>query len=51
MPLVYYTRANVIKLFTAVSYEFSKKAREFAPVKLFQPSLIICGQDQEPTLE
>ena len=29
---------NVMKLFTAVSYAFSKKARAFVPGKPFQPS-------------
>jgi hypothetical protein len=32
--------ANVIKLFAAVSYDFSLKARGFVPGKPFQPSLI-----------
>ncbi len=34
------TRANVKKLFTAVSYE----ARVFAPGKPFQPSLLFVGK-------
>ncbi len=32
--------ANVIKLFTALSYDFSLKARAFVPGKPFQPSLM-----------
>ena len=31
--------ANVIRLFTAVSYDFSWLARVFVPGKPFQPSL------------
>ncbi len=34
---------NVIKLFTGVSYEFSSKARVFAPGKPFQPSILFAG--------
>ncbi len=36
--------ANVIKLFTAVSYEFSLLARVFVPGKPFQPSLMFAGK-------
>jgi hypothetical protein len=36
-------RSNVIKLFTAVNYEFSKLAR-FVPGKPFQPSLPYVGK-------
>jgi hypothetical protein len=36
--------ANVIKLFTAVSYDFSLKARAFIPGKPFQPSLMFAGK-------
>jgi hypothetical protein len=36
--------ANIIKLFTAVSYEFLEYARVFVPSKLFQPSLISAGK-------
>ncbi len=36
--------ANVIKLFTAVSYAFSELARAFAPGKPFQPSLMFVGE-------
>ncbi len=32
--------ANVIKLFTAVNYDFSKKARAFVTGKPLQPSLM-----------
>jgi len=35
--------ANVIKLFTAVSYKFSQKAREFVRGNSFQPSLMFVG--------
>ncbi len=38
------TYVNVIKLFTAVSYDFSQKARAFVPDKLFQPSLNFVGK-------
>jgi hypothetical protein len=38
------TGANVIKLITAVSYEFSQKARVFAPEKTFQPSLMFVAK-------
>ncbi len=34
---------NVIKLFTAENYGFSKLARDFVPGKPFQPSLMFCG--------
>jgi hypothetical protein len=36
--------ANVTKLFTVVSYAYAKKAREFVPVKPFQPSLMFSGK-------
>jgi hypothetical protein len=36
--------ANVKKLFTAVSYDFSKYARVFVPGKPFQPSLMFGGK-------
>jgi hypothetical protein len=36
--------ANVIKLFTAVSYEFSKQARAFVHGKPFHPSLMFAGK-------
>jgi hypothetical protein len=36
--------ANVIKIFTAVSYDFSLKARAFVPGKPFQTSLIFVGK-------
>ncbi len=36
--------ANVIKLFTAVSYDFSYQARAFVPGKPFQPSLMFAGK-------
>ncbi len=35
---------NFIKLFTAVSYEFSQLARVFAPGKPFQLSLLFLGE-------
>jgi hypothetical protein len=35
---------NVIKLFTAVSYNFLKEARAFVPGKPFQPSLMFAGK-------
>jgi hypothetical protein len=35
--------ANVIKLFTAISYEFLYQARAFVPGKLFQSSLMFAG--------
>jgi hypothetical protein len=38
------TVANVIKLFTAVSYDFSKYARAFVPGKPFQPRLMFVGE-------
>ena len=38
------SRANVIKLFTAVSYEFSLKARVLAPGKLNHPTLMFVGK-------
>ncbi len=38
--------ANVIKLFTAVSYEFSKKARAFVPGKLIHPILMFAGKSR-----
>jgi hypothetical protein len=36
--------AKVIKLFTAVSYEFLLKAIVLAPDKPFQPSLLFAGK-------
>jgi hypothetical protein len=36
--------ANVIKLFTAVIYEFSLKARMYVPSKPFQLSLMFEGK-------
>jgi hypothetical protein len=36
--------ANVIKLNTALNYNFSQKARAFVPGKLFQPSLMFPGK-------
>jgi hypothetical protein len=36
--------ANVMKLFTAVSYEFSKLARVSVPCKPFQLSLLLAGK-------
>jgi hypothetical protein len=35
---------NVIKLFTAVSCDFSQYAKAFVPDKPFQPSLIFGGK-------
>ncbi len=35
---------NVIKLFTTVSYDFSKYARAFVPGKPLQPSLMFVGE-------
>jgi hypothetical protein len=35
------SRANVIKHFTAISYDFSKKARVFISGKPFQPKCFI----------
>jgi hypothetical protein len=35
---------NLIKLFTAVRYNFSLKARAFVPGKPFQPSLMFVGK-------
>jgi hypothetical protein len=40
MLLLVLTGANVINLFTAVSYDFSYKARAFVPGKFFKPSLM-----------
>jgi hypothetical protein len=37
-------RTSVIKLFTAVSYDFSKKVGAFVPAKPFQPSLMFSGK-------
>ncbi len=36
--------ANIFKLFTVVSYDFSKKARAFVPGKPFQPSVMFAGK-------
>ncbi len=36
--------ANVIKLFTDVSYDFSQKARAFVTGKPFQPNLMFVGK-------
>ncbi len=36
--------ANVIKLFTAVSYAFSWQARAFVPDKSIQPSQMFVGK-------
>jgi hypothetical protein len=36
--------ANVIKILTAVIYEFLEYAREFLPNKLFQPRLMFAGK-------
>ncbi len=36
--------ANVIKLFSAVNYDFLKYARVFVPGKPFQPSLMSSGK-------
>ncbi len=36
--------ANVIKLFMAVSYDFSKYVNAFVPGKPFQPTLIFSGK-------
>jgi hypothetical protein len=36
--------ANVKKLFTAASYDFSYNARAFFPGKPFQPSLMFVGK-------
>jgi hypothetical protein len=36
--------ANVIKLFTDVSYEFWKYARVFASSKPFQPSIVFADK-------
>jgi hypothetical protein len=38
------TGANVIILFTAVSYDFSQLARVFVRGKPFQPSLMFAGK-------
>jgi len=38
------TVANVMKLLTAVSYDFSKQAKVFVPVNPFQPSLTFVGE-------
>ncbi len=37
-------RANVIKLFTVVSYDFSYLARTFVPGKPYHPSLMFVGK-------
>jgi hypothetical protein len=39
---IYRTGANVIKLFTAVSYNFSQLAEVFVPGKPFHPSVMFC---------
>jgi hypothetical protein len=44
------TGGDVIKLFTAVIYEFSSKARVFVPVKSFQPSLLFVGKARNLSL-
>jgi hypothetical protein len=36
--------ANVIKLFMAVSYDFSLEALAFVPDKPFQPNLMFAGK-------
>ncbi len=38
------TVANVLKLFTAISYAFSQLARAFVSGKPFQPSLMFGGK-------
>jgi hypothetical protein len=38
--------ANVIKLFTSVSYDFSLYIRAFVPGKPFQPSLMFVGKSR-----
>ncbi len=39
-----YSGANVIKLFTVVSYEFSQKARVFVACKPFQDSIVFADK-------
>jgi hypothetical protein len=43
--------AHVIKLFTAVIYEFSLYARVFAPGKPFEPCLMFVGKTSSPRVE
>ncbi len=40
--------ANVLKLFTAVSFEFSYEARAFVHGKLLQPSLMFADTARAP---
>jgi hypothetical protein len=44
------TGGDVIKLFTAVIYKFSSKARVFVPVKPFQTSLLFVGKARNLSL-
>ncbi len=42
--------ANVIKIFTAMSYEFLLESKMFASSKPFQPSLLFVGKARSPPL-